>query len=69
MRIQGTFDSTDNTWKDDSGNNLTFTQFVTQGYIAKRKEILILLPYQQNDNFIMGHRRGVKNPFINICIV
>ncbi|XP_056001841.1 uncharacterized protein LOC130048805 [Ostrea edulis] len=32
LRIQGTFDFTDMTWKDDNGNTLTFTQFVTEEY-------------------------------------
>jgi hypothetical protein len=69
MRIQGRFDFTDNTWKDDSGNNLTFTQFVTQQYIPVGDHALYIKNTNEIENFTMGHRRGSTHQFITVCIV
>lgn len=68
MRIQGTFDFTDMTWKDDNGNNLTFTQFLTED-VPKADRVLYIKNTHHKENFTMGYRRGAVHRFITICVV
>ncbi|XP_048739636.2 uncharacterized protein LOC125653984 [Ostrea edulis] len=68
MRIQGTFDFTDMTWKDDNGNNLTFTQLLTED-VPKADRVLYIKNTHHKENFTMGYRHGVVHAFITICVI
>ncbi|XP_061179374.1 uncharacterized protein LOC133188000 [Saccostrea echinata] len=69
MIVQGNFDFVDMTWKDDSGANLTFTQF-REGQAIPESESALFIKHTNNPtNFMMTSRKGNKNPSIVVCII
>ncbi|XP_062569648.1 uncharacterized protein LOC134231687 [Saccostrea cucullata] len=70
MIVQGDFDFLDMTWKDDSGNNLTFTQFVDESEAIPNSTSALIIKHTYNpSNFKMISRIGNKNPAIIVCII
>lgn len=69
MIIQGTFNFTEMAWKDESGKNLTFTQFVNGKGTPAHDDALLIKQTNSPKNFMMTHRRGNLNPSIIVCSV
>jgi hypothetical protein len=69
MRIQGIFNMTEMAWRDDSGQNLTFTQFITGKGIPDEDEALLIKNTKYPENFLMTHRRANIHPSIIVCSV
>ena len=70
MRTQGTFDDITITWQDDSGQNLSFTQFNAGKEIPDNSNAAIFIkPRNDPENYPMTSRLGNANPSMIVCVI